>query len=153
MRKSPSSFSSSASPEPKRHKTERDRITYLKNTIDEKNNYLRQCSSEIRDIYRALKNLLDAEPSDKVKQENSILNNMLASAEKSEKSLAEEIAEHKAELMQLEGAEPIPLPSPGMIYGLLLILFSLFLLFLFLNHCYCLSCCYCLIEHIAVIIM
>ncbi len=78
---------------------------------------------------------MDGEPSDRIEQKKTLLNKALAAEEKIQKMLIDEIAKYEAELKQLEGAEPIPLPSPGNIYYLLTILFSLFLLFLFLKRC------------------
>ncbi len=118
MRKSSSSSSSSSSdsPEPKRHKTEREgRITQLQNTITENNKALLRSFNEISEFSIKLLDLVDAKPSDRIEEKKTLLNKALAAAEKSEKSLTNEIAKLEAELKQLQGAEPIPLPTPGKI--------------------------------------
>ncbi len=123
------------------------RIAHLQNTIEEKNDSLVRSHNEIRELYKTLSDLQGSQSSNRNNDQIETIMKAIAIEQETKKMLKDYIAKYEAELKQLQGAEPIRLPSPGMIYYLLLTLFSLFLLFLFLNRCYC------LIEHIAIIIM
>ncbi len=89
-----------------------ERIAYLKAIIEEKNNDLHKSLSKITELHEEL-----ADPqSDRNPGQIEDLKEALASAKEQKKFLTDVIAKYDAELKQLEGAEPISLPSPGIIY-------------------------------------